>query len=62
MVRSGSVDYNYYVNETVTCLKSVQYFQKRCNPGYLVTGKVPKHIPTHTHARTHTHNTGDRGE
>ena len=26
VVRSGSVDYNYYVNETVTCLKSVQYF------------------------------------
>ena len=48
VVRSGSVDYDYYVNETVTCLKSGRYFQKRCNPGYLVTRKVPKYTHTHT--------------
>ena len=46
MVKSGFVDCDYYVNETMARLKSGRYFQKRCKPGYLVTGKVPK---THTH-------------
>ena len=50
MVKSGFVDCDYYVNETVAWLKSGWYFQKRCKPGYLVTSKVPK---THTHTHTH---------
>ena len=45
VVRSGSVDYNNYVNETDMSEERV-VLPKEVQPIYLVTGKVPKH--THT--------------
>ena len=43
VVRSGSVDYNYYVNETVTCLKSMWYTSNQGATQVLNLAKSSKH-------------------